>query len=493
MGAAALAAPLTEALDTASVVLLFLLAVVLAAARFGRGPALLAAGASVFLLNVVFVPPRYSLDVADERFFFTFGVMLVVGLVVGQLTAGLRAQAQAARSREHRMASLYDISRELGGALTAEQVAQAVERFARAELGQEVTLWVLTNDGTLKLHGAQPIPEQEALARWVVLKGRAAAADEAEQPDAPWLVLPLRATMAVRGALGVRRTALSRTAAAEQRQLLSTCATLLASALERIHYVEVAQATALEIDGERLRNTLLAGLSHDLRTPLASLVGLAESLRLTRPPPTAQQAEIAEAMAASARRMAALTHNLLEMARLQSGTVALDRQWQPLEEVVGTAIAAVTPALAGRGLKVSLAEGLPWVRLDAVQMERVLVNLLENAAKFTPEAATVEITARSDVAGPAPAIELAVEDDGPGLPAGREEALFKKFERGHPESAMTGVGLGLAICRAIVLAHGGSIHAEARDGGGARFVIRLPAGTPPLPPPGEDCDRAASA
>jgi two-component system sensor histidine kinase KdpD len=474
--AALLATPLASGVDIASLVLVFMLAVVLSAAQFGRGPALLAAGLSVLLLNLVFVPPRFSLEVADERFFFTFAVMLVVGLVVGQLTAGLKAQAQAANERERRVRSLYEVSRELGSALVPEQVAAAVERFA-AQLDSEATLWAVSGDDSLRVIGRAAPAELEALARWSVQNDRAAGHGTDTRPEHPALVLPLRATMAVRGALAVRRTPPGDWSA-DERRVFTTCATLLAGTLERIHYIQVAQATALEVEGERLRNVLLSAISHDLRTPLASLVGLAESLRLTRPGPTAQQAEIADAMAASARRMSALANNLLDMARLHSGPVRLDLQWQPLEEVVGTALAASAPSMARHRVVVRLAEGLPWVRIDAVLMERVLVNLLENAAKYTPAGTLIEVTGVAT----ADEVELAVRDHGPGLPAGREEDLFKKFERGDRESSTSGVGLGLALCRAIVGAHGGTIRAEPPATGGACFVVRLPRGSPPAMP-----------
>jgi two-component system sensor histidine kinase KdpD len=492
--AALLAAPLAHTLDIASLALVFMLAVVVAAALFGRGPALLAAGLSVLLLNVVFVPPRFSLAVADERLFFTFAVMLAVGLVVGQLTAGLKAQALAAQEREQRVRSLYEISRELGGALAVEQVAQAIARFANAQWGGSALLWVLARDGELLAVAAEEgaAPQDQAawealapLARWAVTQGRAAGRGTEHQPDHPTLVLLLRAPMAVRGALAVQR-ADGLGWSADERRLLSTCATLLAGTLERLHYIDVAQATALEIEGERLRNTLLSALSHDLRTPLASLVGLAESLRLTRPAPSPQQAEIADAMAASARRMSALATNLLDMARLHAGAVRLDLQWQPLEEVVGSALAASAPWLAQHPVRVQLAEDLPWVRIDAVLVERVLVNLLENAVKYTPPGTWVAVSGVARAEG----VELSVQDGGPGLPLGRGEDLFKKFERGEREGATPGVGLGLALCRAIVEAHGGTIHAESPASGGARFVVCFPRGLPPPLPPAEEAAAA---
>lgn len=486
LAAAGLAWALHWVLDTASLVLMFLLAVVLTAARFGRGPASLASALAVLLFNLMFVPPRYSFAVADEQFFFTFAVMLSVGLLVGQLTAGLRAQAEAARAREQQVRSLYDISRELGGALTAQQVAEALTRFARAELAAEATLWVRSGSEALQVFGADPggeEPQRAAALMGTSLPGRAPTYDA----QGRWCLLPLEATMAVRGAVAVRREDAPGSWLDDERQLLQTCAHLLAGALERIHYLEVAQASAVEIEGERLRNVLLAAVSHDLRTPLASLIGLAESLELTRPAPSAQQREIAAAVAASARRMGVLVDNLLEMARLQSGRVQLNLQWQPIEEVVGTAVAAV-PGLAERPLRIAMPADLPLVHFDAVLMERVLVNLLENAVKYTPDATPIEIDARMG----AEWLHLAVYDEGPGVLASRSHDIFRMFERGQREGATPGVGLGLALCRMIVEAHGGTLHSAQREGGGAAFEVRLPRGVPPLVPD-ETCDPEADA
>jgi two-component system sensor histidine kinase KdpD len=480
VAAALVVTPLDGLLDTASVVLVFMLAVVVSAARFGRGPALLAAALSVLLLNVFFIAPRFSLAVSDERFFFTFAVMLAVGLVVGQLTAGLRAQAQTAERREQRMRSLYEISRELGSALAVEQVSTAVVRFARTQLDAQVCLWVVGPDDHLQPIGATPPPEVEELAALTLRRGHAVGRGTAEQPGLPFALFPLRATMAVRGVLLVQQPS-TREAPEDEQRLLLTCATLLAGALERIHYIDVAQASALEVQEERLRNTLLSALSHDLRTPLASMVGLADSMRLTRPALTHQQSEIADAIAASARRMSAMANNLLDMARLQAGAVRLDLQWQPLEEVVGAALAVTSATLARHRVVVRLPGDLPWVRFDAALMERVLVNLLENAAKYTPEDSLIEINARPH----GDTVDLVVQDQGPGLPAGREEDLFKKFERGAREGSTPGVGLGLALCRTIVTAHGGTIRAEAGPGRGARFVMRFPCGRPPAVPGGD--------
>jgi two-component system sensor histidine kinase KdpD len=229
------------------------------------------------------------------------------------------------------------------------------------------------------------------------------------------------------------------------------------------------------MESERLRNSLLAAISHDLRTPLAALVGMADSLTLVEPAPTGARGEIVSGMREAALRMNALVNNLLDMARLQAGPVQLNRQWQPLEEVVGSALKAMSGSLDLSRVRVSLPEDLPLLDVDAVLLERVLCNLLENAVKYTPAGSAIEISARASDAH----VTLCVDDHGLGLPKGREEAIFEMFERGRKESAAPGVGLGLAICRAIVQAHGGTIRGETRPGGGARFSVKLPRGTPP--------------
>jgi two-component system, OmpR family, sensor histidine kinase KdpD len=250
---------------------------------------------------------------------------------------------------------------------------------------------------------------------------------------------------------------------------------LLAISLERIHYVDVAQTVTVQMESERLRNSLLAAISHDLRTPLAALVGMAESLTMMKLPAMSSELETAHRMKDAALRMNSLVSNMLDMARLQSGPVQLNRQWQPLEEVIGTALKAMSGALDHRPVKVALADDLPLVDIDAVLFERVLCNLLENAAKYTEPRSPINVRAIASDEH----VVITVDDTGPGLPKGKESAIFDMFERGRKESSTPGVGLGLAICRAIVEAHGGTIRGETKLQGGARFTIELPRGTPP--------------
>lgn len=476
---ALMAMPLAQVLDLTNVVMLFLLAVIGVALRLGRGPAVLAAFLGVALFDFFFVPPRFSLNVSDVQYLITFAVMLLVALVVGQLTAGLRAQASAAHAREQRVRGLYLMSRELSAALLPQQVAEIGARFLAAEFGAQSALLVDDDGNHLRLQPGATAQVDPTIAQWCFDKGEPVGPGTNTLPASSSLMLPLKAPMRLRGVLAVQSTQAA-LLTPEQRQLLDTCASLLAISLERIHYIEVAQKTTVQIESERLRNSLLAAISHDLRTPLAALVGLSDTLGLAQPRLSTQQAEITAAIRASALRMSSLVNNLLDMARLEAGAVQLNRAWQPLEEVVGGALSATGALLRMHPVQVRLPPDLPLLYLDAVLIERVLVNLLENAAKYTPAGTPVEIGAQ--VRGDQ--VSITVDDDGPGLPLGREEAVFNKFERGARESAAPGVGLGLAICRAIMQAHGGTVHGENRLDAtgrvrGARFILTLPCGQPP--------------
>ncbi|HEX4326423.1 MAG TPA: two-component system sensor histidine kinase KdpD [Burkholderiales bacterium] len=475
-----IATPLLPYFDLANIVMLFLLAVVLVALRFGRGPAVVAAFASVAAFDFSFVPPRFSFAITDVQYLLTFGVMLAVGLITGQLTAGLKFQARVADHREQRSRALFELARDLSSALEASQVVE----LARAAIGREFRadtgLYVLGMDEQLHLPPSQEESAglDAATAQWAFDRAQPAGLTTGTLPGSAWLYLPLKAAMRTRGVLALKPASRRLLMIPEQRRQLDTFAALVAIALERVHYVEVAQGATVKIESERLRNSLLSAMSHDLRTPLAALYGLADTLALTQPPLTPAQLEIADAMRAEARRMNALVANLLDMARIQSGEIRLNLQWQPLEEVVGSALQATRAALGKHVVRTDLPRELPLVRFDAVLIERVLGNLLENAAKYAPQTPELVIAAR--VTGDE--VVVSVSDLGPGVPPGQEEAIFEKFTRGERESATPGIGLGLAICRAIVQAHQGRIWVDTAYARGARFCFTLPLGTPPVLP-----------
>ncbi|GGY62780.1 DUF4118 domain-containing protein [Pseudoduganella albidiflava] len=475
--------PLAGALEVTNIAMLFLLAVLVVAFRLGRGPAVLCSFASVAAFDFLFVQPTFSFAVSDVQYLITFGVMLVVGLITSHLAANLRFQARVASHREERVRALYEYARELTGVLQAEQVVEITQRTLAQAFRARVALLLPDADGRLEAAAAPAAADgadspDPAIGQWAFDHAEAAGIGTGTLPASPWFYLPLVAPMRTRGVLALQPEERRWLLIPEQRRHLDTFAALAAIALERVHYIDVAQEALVQMESERLRNSLLAALSHDLRTPLTSLVGLAESLAMSKPALSITQMDLARALQEETVRMSTLVANLLDMARIESGAVHLNLQWQALEETVGSALRASRTLLAGHRIATALPAGLPLVRYDAVLIERVLGNLLENAAKYTPAGSTITLSARVFRGS----LEVTVADDGPGLPAGQEEAIFEKFTRGERESAKPGVGLGLAICRAIIEAHGGAISARRGGGGGAALVFTLPLGTPPALP-----------
>ncbi|MES2150256.1 MAG: two-component system sensor histidine kinase KdpD [Pseudomonadota bacterium] len=483
---ALVATPLLAFLDLANIAMLFLLVVVLVTVRFGRGPSVMATCVSVACFDFFFVPPRFTFAISDLQYLVTFAVMLAVGLITGHLTADLRFQAHVASHRESRWRALYEFARELSGVLMTEQIFELIRSFVQRAFGAKATLLVPNDEGQLQL---PPLNGREGdhqidlgIAQWAFDRAESAGLGTDTLPASPNFYLPLVAPMRTRGVLAIEPAQRRWILIPEQRQQLDTFAALAAIALERVHYIEVAQSALVSMESERLRNSLLAALSHDLRTPLTSLVGISESLARSRPPLAPPQLAMANALHGESIRMSALVSNLLDMARIQSGEVRLDLQWHALEEVVGAALRASELQLKDHVVSAELAPDLALVRFDTVLIERVLCNLLENAAKYTPVGSHIVVVARPHGAW----MNVTVYDNGPGLPPGREEAVFEKFTRGERESAKPGVGLGLAICRAIVEAHGGKIDACASPEGGAGIVFSLPLGSPPSVPADPD-------
>jgi two-component system sensor histidine kinase KdpD len=476
--------PLLELFDLANIVMLFLLCVVLVAVRLGRGPAMLAAVLSVASFDFFFVRPRFSFAVSDVQYLVTFAVMLAVGLLIGQLTAHLRFSAAVSASRERRAQALFELTRDLSAALQTVQVVELGEAAVQRTFGG--TAKVLLTDSNDRLVLGEGLPESldASIADWTFHHGQRAGLATATLPSSSWHYVPLRAPMRIRGVLALQPNQPRWLLIPEQVQQLETLARQIAIALERVHYVDVAQTAVVQMESERLRNTLLAAMSHDVRTPLTALIGQAESLAASTPLTPAQYTS-ALAVSHEARELSALVTNLLEMARLESGQVELRRDWQSVEEVVGSAIRAARHALGTLTVRTDLPADLPLVEFDAGLIERVLVNLLENAAKYGVSQSANEPAVVVSARTTATTLEFSVRDFGPGLPrtaGGKTEELFAKFTRGQNESSTRGVGLGLAICKAIVDAHRGQITAAQAEGGGAEFTVTLPRTPPPEMP-----------
>ncbi|MDO9217759.1 MAG: DUF4118 domain-containing protein, partial [Lacisediminimonas sp.] len=470
--------PLLGRLDLANIVMLFLLTVLVIAVKLGRNAAILASILSVLLFDVFFVAPRFSLAVSDLQYLVTFAVMLVTGLTTAHFTSVLRQQAKDALQREQRTEGLYLLARQLAGALTRKQLVETTEAFIKEQLAAQSSILVPdeAGKGLVSASVANSLPIEARLAAVALESGKLVRSDDVSGMGYAALYLPLRASMRIRGVLAVRFADQVDEPMPETVSLLEALASLVAVALERLHYVEVAQATEVKMLTERLRSSILSALSHDLRTPLTAMVGLADSLFLVKPALPAAALETAQALHEQSARLAGLVGNLLDMARLNAGEVTLRREWQPLEEVVGAGIKLLGNALADHPVKVDLPADLPLLEFDAVLLERVLCNLLENAAKYAPAHTPIELSARRT----GEVVEVMVKDCGPGFPPQRGDELFDMFVRGPTDSGKPGAGLGLAICKAIVEAHAGRIQAGNRLEGGACVSFTLPVGNPPV-------------
>ncbi|MGN7982010.1 DUF4118 domain-containing protein [Burkholderia sp. 22313] len=499
-------------LDLTNLVMLYLLGVVFSAVRLGRGPGVLQSFLSVAAFDYFFVPPRMSFSVSDTQYLLTFFGMLLTSLVISHLTSTLTRQASIAQRRERRTGAIYAMARELGAALTTEQIVEIGSRhvgevfrarvaFLLPDSADQVRQKIEEPDAAVTLTGAALDCD---VGQWVYDQQKPAGRGTDTLPATAALYLPLKAPMRTRGVLAVASRDPRELEVPEQLRMLDAFAAQIALALERVHYVEIARDALVNMESERLRNSLLSAISHDLRTPLTTIVGFSSMLANARAAephtPAAERSaqregELVDAIHDEALRMTGIVTNLLDMARLQAGSLQLKRQWSLLEETVGAALAACKRVLARHPARVSLPADLPLLQMDAVLMERLFTNLFENAAKYTPPDTPIEIGAERVTDDGQPCVRVHVDDHGPGLPAGMETRIFDKFTRGEKESATPGIGLGLAICRAIVEAHGGRIGALNRTGPdgrvtGARFWFTLPVETPPAVPavPDDDFD-----
>jgi two-component system sensor histidine kinase KdpD len=458
-----------------NLIMVYLLGVVAVAARNGRGPTTLASLLSVATFDFFFVPPYFSFAVSDTQYLVTFAVMLVVALVISGLTVRIRAQADAARHRERRTAALYAMSRELASTRGVDDLLAIAIRHIVDVFPAEVS--VLLPDATGRV-APRSVPAatlatdaaEQAVAQWVFEHGEVAGRGTATLPGAAALHVPLLGSRGAVGVLGVKPADAHAFDSPEQLHLLETFANQMALAIERGALAEETQASQVRIETERLRNSLLSSVSHDLRTPLATITGAATTILDSgaRLDPRTQH-ELLESVRDEAERLNRLVQNLLEMTRLESGAIQLHKDWHPVEEVVGAALGRLSKSLGSRRVSVSIPPDLPLVKIDDVLIEQVFVNLLDNAIKYTPPNSAIRII----VTATDQSLTAEVADHGPGLPKGQEALVFEKFHRAAPDGKR-GAGLGLAICRGIILAHGGRIWAHNLPEGGVAFLFTLP-------------------
>ena len=459
-----------------NLIMVYLLGVIVVASRHGRGPSLLASVLSVAAFDFFFVPPYFTFAVSDTQYLVTFTVMLVVALVISSLAIRIRAQAQSARERERRIAALYAMSRELASTRGAPQLLEAAVRHIAEVFRARVVVLLPGPDGRLAPgEGAAaqlPMDTSElAVAQWVHEHAQLAGRGTDTLPGAAGLYLPLTGSRGSVGVLGLRPQDDHALQAPDQLHQLEAFASQTALAIERARLAEEAERAQVRAETERLRNSLLSSVSHDLRTPLASITGAASTLLESEERLDAgTRRDLLEALHEEADRLNRLVQNLLEMTRLESGALQLRTEWHSIEEVVGAALGRFGKALARRAVTVRVPADLPLVPMDDVLIEQVLINLVDNAIKYTPPESPIEVSAEDT--GAAVLIEFA--DRGPGLPPGEERHIFEKFHRAEVTPPVRGAGLGLAICRGIVQAHGGRIWAENRPGGGVTVRFTLP-------------------
>jgi len=462
--------------------MVYLLAVAFVAALWGRGPSILTSILSVLAFDFLLVPPRLDLAVSDTQYLITFAVMLIVGLLISTLAVRLRQQADAYRRREQHTAALYRMSREFAQSGTIVDIVRSVERNFSEVFESEV--WVLMPDAQGRLSHAPGITsvfpldaKEEAVAEWAHTHGQTAGMGTGTLSGAKALYVPLKTARGSVGVLGLFPQGGSGSLSVERMDLLEAFAGQSAVVIERMLLAQEAQKTQLEVEGERMRSLLLSSVSHDLRTPLAGITGAASSLvegEASLNPETRR--ELAQSILDEAERLNRLLGNLLSMTRIEAGGMRLQREWQPMEEVVGAALNRLETALRNHPVEVRVPDDLPLVPVDGVLVEQVLVNLLENALKYTPDGTAIEVAAWAQGEG----VVVEVADRGPGIPKEDQERVFEKFYRGPHTHDRRGVGLGLPICRGIIEAHEGRIWVENRPGGGASFRFFLPRpGSPP--------------
>ncbi|MBX7187628.1 MAG: sensor histidine kinase KdpD [Vicinamibacteria bacterium] len=461
--------------------MVYLLGVTFVATRSSRGPAALASVLSVAAFDFFFIPPHLTFAVVDTQYLLTFAVMLLVALLISTLASRARAQADMVRQRERRTASLYAMSRDLASAQNVDDIGLICARHVEDATSSQAIVLATGVAGQLREVGmrvqSRPLADRdEAVARWVYEHRRPAGLGTDTLPAASALFLPLTGSDQSLGVLGVRPPS-GQPLGSDQMQLLEAFATQAAAALDRVRLLGRAQRAQVEVETERLRNSLLSSVSHDLRTPLASITGAASTLlHESGQIDDASRRDLLETIHEEAFRLNRLVANLLDMTRLESGALKVKKEWLPIEEVIGSALARLEASLEGRAVETDVPDDLPLAPFDALLIEQVLVNLIENAVKHTPRGAGITISASVSPEG----LTVSVSDRGPGIPPGDETRVFEKFHRLEGRGQKSGVGLGLTICRGIVTAHGGTISVSNREGGGASFRFTLPIdGEPP--------------
>ena len=471
-----------------SVLLVFLLAILASAILWGLLPSLFACVLSVLAFNFFLIPPIYTFTIADPDNAVALFVFFVVAVIVSHLTAAIRSQIVIARARACTTAALYAFSRKLAGIGALDDLLWAAAYQVSSMLKLH-TVMLLPDRERGGLTIASGYPPEDVLAdadmtaaQWCWEHNRAAGRGTGNLAAGKWLFLPLHTDSGPVGVIGVERDEPASSLSADERRLLDALADQTAVAAERISLARGLAEARLLSETERLRGALLTSISHDLRTPLATIIGTVSSLRSYAEKYDARQRdELLATLQAEAERLNRFVGNLLDMTRLEAGAIELNLDLFDVGDIIGAVLQRAANVLAGHRVEVEIAPDLPMLRLDPILFEQVLFNLLDNAAKYAPAGSRIEIRARDE----GDAVALEIIDEGPGIPSGDLECVFDKFYRVHAQDRRrAGTGLGLAICRGFIEAQGGRI--EARNRGnhtGAVLSVRMPVPTAELDQP----------
>lgn len=456
-----------------NIVMLYLLAVVIASGRWGYGPAILTSFLSVFIFNFFFVPHEYTLLVADAQDVLTFISLFIVGVTIADLTHRVQQQMAAAQERTAQTVELYALSRDLVATIDEETILQAVLKHVKETFDAEAAI-LLYDDLKLRVRAKTSHfvfdNSQIELAQWSFSNDQHAGCGTLQHPDSSVMCIPLST---IHEKIGVLLLKLDYELASQTdyRHLLDAFANQAALAIEAAHLAVDAQHTQLLREREQMQTILLNSISHDLRTPLVSIAGALSTLRdkTLHIPETAQE-DMIDGAWQEVQRLNRTVSNLLDMTRLQSGTITLKRDWFHVQEVIANARSQLGDRLKQRELVVDVPFDLPLIYIDLTLMVQVIVNLLDNAIKYSNQHTSIGIQALQDNE----CVLVDIYDEGEGIPEEELSHIFQKFHRAHRDGGVAGTGLGLSICEGIVTMHNGRISAQNRPQGGSRFRIELP-------------------
>lgn len=470
-----------------NLVMIYLIGVIFVASKTSAGPSVLAAFLAVAIFDLVFVPPYWTFAVSDTEYFFTFAAMLVTALIISSLTLRLRAQGVALQQREQRTSRLFTFSRRLLSAAGEEEALELSIRTIGETLGAEVGILLKSGHvlSSQPVAGSQFSIDEGArgVADWAFRNNQPAGRGTSTLSASQFTFYPIASQSNVHGVLGIRQSQASELWDSDRSLILDSFLDTLGSHLERAALSKLANEAKIEAEAERLRNTLLSAVSHDLRTPLAVIEGASSTLLDEKANlEDSTKDALLQTIVGETEYLHRMIGNLLDASRLEAGQVRLNREWQSLEELIGAVLHRSRHLLSGRPLEVHLPRDLPFISSDGVLLSQVFMNLLENAAKFSPSDSPIRIEGR--LLGKE--VEISVQDHGRGIDPSEISRVFERFFRGRTDQPRNGSGLGLAVSEAIVKLHNGKIVAENAKDGGAIFRVFLPCGdTPPEPPPEE--------